>query len=300
MFFVKMGENIKKKDKVGQEQIHGLLFGNKLSWQAIIYDLINSEQLNPWDIDISLLSNKYLNKIRDLEEHDFFVSSKVLLAAALLLRMKSEILLNYDIKSLDDVLFGRKEEAKKYTQERIELDEEMPDLVPRTPLPRHRRVTLKELMAALGKAIRTEGRRIKKVVVAKQHDYETSISLPKKRINIRDQLRGVYGRLKDIFSSRKEKLAFSEFAGVKKDDRIAAFIPLLHLDYQQKVWLEQDGHLEEIWILMKEMYDKENAAELEKMRKEVEEEVQELSTEEKERAKKIEDGFDNPIGDEVF
>jgi len=43
-------------EKVGQEQIHGLLFSDKLSWQAIIYDLINSEQLDPWDIDICLLS----------------------------------------------------------------------------------------------------------------------------------------------------------------------------------------------------------------------------------------------------
>ena len=40
------------KGSVGQEQIHELLFGDKLSWQAIIYDLINTEQLNPWDMDL--------------------------------------------------------------------------------------------------------------------------------------------------------------------------------------------------------------------------------------------------------
>ena len=59
---------------VGQEQIHGLLFGEKLSWQAIIYDLINTEQLDPWNIDISLLSNRYLGKIKELEGHNFFIS----------------------------------------------------------------------------------------------------------------------------------------------------------------------------------------------------------------------------------
>src|SRR3989344_6900304 len=80
--------------KIGQEQIHDLLFGEKLSWQAIIYELINTEQLNPWDLDLVLLSNKYLGKVRELEEANFFVSSKVILAAALLLRIKSEILLN--------------------------------------------------------------------------------------------------------------------------------------------------------------------------------------------------------------
>ena len=131
-------------DKVGQEQIHGLLFGDKLSWQALIYDLINTERLNPWDIDISLLANKYLEKVKLLEEANFFVSSKVLLAAALLLRMKSEILLDHHIPFLDAILYGRKEEGKKYVQERIELDEEMPDLIPRTPLPRTRKVSLEE------------------------------------------------------------------------------------------------------------------------------------------------------------
>ena len=53
----------KKEDLVGQDQIHDLLFGEKLSWQAIIYDLINTEQLDPWDIDLTLLSSKYLEKI---------------------------------------------------------------------------------------------------------------------------------------------------------------------------------------------------------------------------------------------
>src|SRR3989344_5826519 len=120
------------KDKVGQEQIHGLLFGDQLSWQAIILDLINSEQLDPWDIDLVILTNKYLDKIRQFEEANLFVSSKVLFAAALLLRIKSEIILNQDLPSLDDVLFGKKEE-KRYEQERIELEEDIPDLVQRTP-----------------------------------------------------------------------------------------------------------------------------------------------------------------------
>ena len=111
--------------RVGQEQIQELLFDNRLSWQAIIYDLINSEQLDPWDIDLAVLSNKFLVKVRLLEEANFFISSKVLLAASFLLRLKSELLLSRDLQSLDDILYGKKEE-KSYTQERIELDEDIP------------------------------------------------------------------------------------------------------------------------------------------------------------------------------
>lgn len=273
--------------QVGQEQVHDLLFGEKLSWQAIIYDLINSEQLDPWNIDISLLSNKYLTKIKELESHDFFVSSKVLLAASLLLRIKSEILLNRDIKSLDDILFGKKEK-KKYVQERIELDDEIPCLVPRTPLPRFKRVTLKELMNALGKAIKTETRRIKRIVVSRQRELETAAILPKKGINLKDDIRDIYKKLKNIFINREEKLAFSELAGKDKEKRIATFMPLLHLDNQQKVWLEQDGHFEEIWIWLKTLYEEKNAETLTLLRQEVDEEMAKENMPVKERKERSE------------
>jgi len=98
---------------VKQEQIHDLLFSRELGWQEIIYDLINTEQLDPWDVNLVILSDKYLIKIQSLEEADFFVSSKVLLAASLLLRIKSEILLNKYIKSIDDILFGKEEHRKR-------------------------------------------------------------------------------------------------------------------------------------------------------------------------------------------
>ena len=265
-----------KKDKVGQEQIHGLIFGEQLSWHSIILDLINSEQLDPWDIDLVVLTNKYLEKLHELEEANLFVSSKVLYAAALLLRIKSEILLNQYIPSLDDILFGRKEE-KRYEQERIELEDEIPDLVQRTPLPRHRKVSLQELLSALGKAITTENRRIKKVVVAKQQEIETAISIPKATINLKDLVRDVYGKLKNIFSPEREHpVAFSELLGenCNKEERVNNFIPLLHLDTQHKVLLEQEKHFEEIYIWMKEIHDKKFAQELEQMRREAEIEMQ--------------------------
>jgi len=96
------------KPSIKQEQIHSLLFSREIGWQEIIYDLINTEQLDPWDINIVLLTERYFKKIQELEEADFFVSGKVLLAAAFLLRIKSEILLNKYIRSIDEILFGKK------------------------------------------------------------------------------------------------------------------------------------------------------------------------------------------------
>ena len=117
-------------EKIGSEQVYDVITSRKPDWQQVIYDLIASEQLDPWDIDIILLTRKYFEKIALLEEQDFYISSKVLLAAALLLRIKSEFLLNKHIKSIDDILFGKKEDTR-YVMERIQIDEnELPLLVP--------------------------------------------------------------------------------------------------------------------------------------------------------------------------
>ena len=248
------------KPSVKQEQVHDILFNREIGWQEIIYDLINTEQLDPWDVNITILSEKYLIKIHELEEADFFISSKVLLAASLLLRIKSEILLNKYIKSIDDILFGRTSERKKYELERIELDEQIPELIPRSPMPRFKKVTLKELMESLNKAITTENRRIKKAIVNQNALRETGISLPKRKFNIKDKIKNIFERLTSHFSKSEnhKKVPYSEFVGAEKNERIEHFSPLLHLENQKKLWLQQNEHFGEIHIWERKSFWKHN------------------------------------------
>ena len=292
----KSGEPIKS---VGQDQVHDLLFSRELGWQEIIYDLINTEQLDPWNIDITILTERYLQKIQELEQADFFVSSKVLLAASLLVRIKSEILLNKYIKSIDEILFGKKEE-KKYSLERIELDEEIPDLSLRSPLPRFRKVTLKELIESLNKAIKTENRRIKKEIINKNALRESSISIPKKKFSIKDKIKEIHGKLIIHFKGdeKKIKVSYTDFIGKEKEERIMSFYPLLQLENQKKVWLDQEFHFDEIYIWLKETYLKHNPDPFAEIRKELEEELEKMEAKDKKRAKKIDEEFDNPLGEE--
>jgi len=191
-----------------------------------------------------------------MEERDFFVSSKVLLAASFLLRIKSEILLNKYIKSIDEILFGNKQEEKKYPLERIELEDEIPELIPRSPFPRFKKVTLQELLESLNKAIITENRRIKKEIVNKNALRESSISLPRRKFSIKDKILEITKILEAHFNSKEEhkKITFTELAGQDKEKRIEHFSPLLYLENQKKIWLEQPGHFEEIYIWEKENY----------------------------------------------
>ncbi|MEK6871828.1 MAG: segregation/condensation protein A, partial [Nanoarchaeota archaeon] len=247
-------------EKITEHHLYDVIVSRKPEWQAIIYELINSQQLDPWDIDLVVLTQKYFEKIFELEEHpDFYISSKVLLAAALLLRIKSEILLHHYIRSVDEILFGKKTE-KKVVIERITIDEgDLPLLIPRTPMARLRKITLSELMEALNKAISTETRRIKREIAIKRAHRLSYIDIPQfRRIDIKDRIKAFYIRILKVVGpaamnqvvNQDQKVSYSSLTGLEKEQKIACFLPLLHLSNTRKLWLEQEKHLDEIWIYL--------------------------------------------------
>ena len=67
-----------------EEILQMLLKEEEISWKTILYDLVRNEQMDPWDINVSLLTKKYIEVIKTMQEHDFRISGKVLLAAAIL------------------------------------------------------------------------------------------------------------------------------------------------------------------------------------------------------------------------
>jgi len=286
--------NSKEENSIRQQEIHDLIFSKELGWKEIIYDLINTEQLNPWDVNLTILTEGYLKKIQELEEADFIVSSKVLLAASLLLRIKSEFLLNKYIQSIDEILFGKKESQTSQLQ-RIELDDEIPELTPRSPIPRFKKVTLNELLESLNKAITTENRRIKKEIINKNALRESSISLPKRKFSIKQKLNQIYQRLTGHFdkNTHHKKITFSDFVGTDKQERILCFYPLLQLENQKKIWLSQPQHFQEIDIWLKHIYLKHNPDPIQELKKELETEIRELDK----KTRKTKQEFENPLGE---
>jgi segregation and condensation protein A len=296
----KVGEEIiesseDKIEKIGQNQFYDIITSRKPDWQAIIYDLIHTEQLDPWDIDIIVLTDKYFEKVLELEKEiadsdeleitDFYVSSKVLLAAALLLRIKSEFLLNRHIKSIDEILFGKKED-KKYILERIEIDEEdLPILIPKTPLPRARRVTLTELINALNNAINTESRRIKREVSIKRAQKISEVDFPKfMKIDLKDRIKHLYARVLTSLKKKQlnpekhmNKVGYSDLIGKERQEKLASFLPLLHLSDTQRLWLEQEKHLDEIWIYLYTYFNKNKDKFIENLEEDIEEMKEELA-----------------------
>ena len=212
------------------EKIFEILYNkDEVTWQALLYELIKKEGMNPWDINISLLTKKYIEIIKKLKELDFRISGKVLLAAAILLNMKSNRLLNEDLSELDRMLSEPEEDADSIMFEEPPFYPlgEKPTLIPRTPQPRKRKVSIFDLVKALEKALEVKQRRVLNSIPP------MNVSIPEKKRDITQIIRDVYLRVRSLFT-QQNSLTFSQLVpSSAKEDKIYTFIPLLHLSNQR-------------------------------------------------------------------
>lgn len=232
--------------KFMQEKVFELLFDkDEITWQSILYDLVRTEQMDPWDIDISLLTQKYLKMLKKLKEMDFRLSGKILLAAAILLKIKSNKLIG-DVDKLQELMTstGEEEFFEDLTEEELQEIEEA-KLIPRTPQPRKRKVSIYDLVGALQQALEVKKRRVLRSIPTAE------IEIPEKKKDITLVIKEIYEKIKSFFSAGK-RLTFNQLIpSDSKEDKVYTFIPLLHLTHQEKVDLKQEEHFGEIEILDK-------------------------------------------------
>ncbi len=234
------------------EQIFKLIIEQEdVTWKTLLYDLVKSEDMNPWNIDISLLTKRYIQLVKELQEHDLRVSGKVLLAAAILLKIKSVHLIENDISNLDR-LFNQTDD--ELTEEELleEIEESMHEkkerqtfqLIPRNPQPRNRKVSIHDLVDALQRAMES-----KKRILAKQRPVK--YQMPKRKIDIVAAIYDLYHKISYYTNKNKvKKLSFTELlpARAGKQEKAYTFLPLLHLENQRKVETDQKEPFDEIYI----------------------------------------------------
>ena len=59
---------------------------------SIVLKLVMNGEIDPWNVDIVELADKYINEIKNLDIPDFKVASRIISTAVLLLKMKAEAL----------------------------------------------------------------------------------------------------------------------------------------------------------------------------------------------------------------
>lgn len=264
-----VNEKVAPHDKI----IDLIMNKDDISWQQIIFSAVKSEEMDPWDIDITKLSQSFLVKLRALKEMDFKVSGKVILAAAIMLRLKSTKLIGEDLTYLDQLIAsgGQSDEDAFYDElaslenenkVQVSIDGKNYELIPRTPQPRKRKVSVYDLVEALEKALEVKNRR---------RLWEKEIihmEIPKRTVDIEQLIVKTFGDVLGYFQTQKDvKLTFSRLLKANtREEKVFTFIPLLHLSNSGKVSLSQEMHLGEIFIAPgHRTYEKENKEEKEKI-----------------------------------
>ena len=238
------------------EKIFDIVYHNDdVNWKSVIYDLVRDQDMNPWNIDISRRTNQYIKIVRQLQDHDFRISGKMVLAAAILLRIKSKRLVGEDLEELDRLIASRDEEDADDFYEDLEYEhiggmledsDEKPDLIPKTPQPRVRNVSVYDLVHALEQALEVKKRR---VLNSMPRDM---VEIPKKTVNVSHSIKNIYKKILGLFKDEK-RITFSQLLpeSANKETKIYTFIPLLHLTNTRKIALKQDEHFGEIDILLR-------------------------------------------------
>ncbi len=212
------------------------------TWREFMVDLIQTNQMDPWDIDISQVADIYLKRVRELQSLDLRVPANVILASALLLHFKADAL------SLED-------EPQEEAVEEIAplLNEEIPPLVFRPNLPRQRRVTLEELLNAVDQVMK-KGARPQQLKAA---PMPLNIMLPKETLH--ERIIAIYQKALALKDAENILLFSALFEGTKKNAEEVVFtlVPVLHLVQEQRAIVWQDQLFGEIFI---KLLDKEAEA----------------------------------------
>ena len=232
-----------------QEEVMDLLLEqDDVTWRTILLDLVKNEQIDPWDVNLTLLTRKYLQTIKEMQQHDLKISGKILLAAALLLRIKSTHFIDKDLAEFDQLLYQTADEDENWdnlTEEQKEQRvKEKYKLIPRNPQPRSRKVSIHDLIEALQKAMES-----KKRILAQQRPVKYVIH--KKGMDIVEVIYDLYHKI--MYYSNKEesqdkRITFTTFTAQVRKQESFTFIPLLHLESLQKIETEQKKPFDEIYI----------------------------------------------------
>lgn len=224
-----------------QEDLYDVIVSDELTWEGLIRDIVREEQMDPWDINISKLANRFAEEIQSRKTINLKVSGKFILTASILLKMKSDLLLLEDEEESEEGV------SLTWLFKNIDYSGSPKELVPRIPMKKKRRVTLEELIGALNKALEVRDRRIER---RQEREEARTVPLKLNRVDLSQKISEVYNIITNFFSKlKKQEVKFSELLpSEERFDIIWTFMPLLHLCNRGKVLLNQEKCFGEILV----------------------------------------------------
>ena len=241
-------------EKVGNDELLEMLLSNDdIDWKGFIRELVSEEKMDPWDIDVTVISSKFLELIGELKEMDFRLGGKMILAASFFLKLKSDRLLGEDMEAFDAMIV---DDFDEFDDMEFQEPEPEPTLVPRSPQPRKRKVSIADLAHALESALKKEKKKqirsIHKERMKALEDTAEEVKTKKRQRDIDEIIDEVFAKVKSLFT-RVKKVSFDHLVkSEQKHHKVETFVPLLHLDNQGKVALIQEEPFGDIHVNMEE------------------------------------------------
>lgn len=202
----------------------------------ILLQLVTMGKVDPWNIDIVDLTEKYIERIREMQDLDLRISARAILAASILLRMKTEALL----------YGGEDEEGEEEEEEKIRVEVE-PYVPPLRRVERYYTLDdlIEALMDALEEAEKKKPRKKKKVEIE-----EEIFVVDDFRVDIEKHVNRLYEIVKELYEETKEKIPFWDLIFDPSPKIIArTFLYLLFLANMGKVELIQEEPFGEIFVV---------------------------------------------------
>jgi segregation and condensation protein A len=212
---------------------------SKPSWKAILLELIESRRLDPWNIDIAEISDAFLKKVREMQELDLLVQANVILAAAILLKYKSEYLkfLQYQ------------EQMSDYVEEGVAgvPIEDVPQLTLSSRIPPRRQITLDELVQEMESVIKYESD--ERLVRKPKGGIDQIVDLRLNDVDIEERMERTMARIRGSTDEEGWTL-FSRLLEDQEDrfELIYALMSVLHLTQKEAILIRQDKLFGEIFI----------------------------------------------------
>jgi segregation and condensation protein A len=205
------------------------------TWKDILIELVKKNELNPWDIDLIDIVEKYVGAVKSMQIFDLRVPANIILAAAVLLRLKSDMLELEEKVEQEGI-------AEEFARPYVPVD----GLSLRLRLPPKSRVSLNELIVALEDVMK-----LKEYREAKSADEFRTVPMIFNRADVEADIEEIYATVKNNMDSEK-MLSFSGLKDIakKEDPLLDLFIPLLFLASKNRVLLIQEKFFEEILIAL--------------------------------------------------
>ncbi len=214
---------------VGEVEIEKMVLNP--TWKEMLLEMISGEKLDPWNVDIALLADGFLGKVKKMKTLELHVPANVILAAAILLKYKSNVLRPAAEVAVEEAVT---EETQYEEMPRLELVSRIP---PKGP------VTLEDIMKEMERVIKYDAPERFRPKAAEQ-----VLTLPAVEFDIEERMASVFARVK----KKADDSGWTTFSGLLgnngAEETIYTLLPLLHLSQKKMVDLKQDEFFGEIFI----------------------------------------------------